>query len=145
MYNNDDDKVNLFMYLTRLGNNLIQTYDFDPKRFHINFEDPNIDVEIGQAINFGLILNELITNAIKHAFPENTVGSIDIKQCNESPDLIQIIIQDDGIGLQNEINFEDPQTLGFRIVHLLIRQLRANLQVEKYEGTRFIISFTLRP
>jgi two-component sensor histidine kinase len=98
---------------------------------------------VDQAIPCALILNELVTNALTHAFPGERTGTIDIQVFNEG-DRVNLVIRDDGIG----IAVEDPDRLsgmGFRIVRTLAMQLRATLKIERERGTVVTVAFTTKP
>jgi two-component sensor histidine kinase len=103
----------------------------------LDIED--IDLNMDTAIPLGLIINELVTNTIKYAFPQNE-GTITIK-LKSLPENIEITIADNGIGLPKDINLENPETLGLQLVQSLIGQLDGKLKLNKDNGTEFKITF----
>jgi two-component sensor histidine kinase len=98
----------------------------------------NIDI----AISLGLIINELLTNSFKHAFPNLEAGLIEVIFHRSSVDQkLHLIIQDDGIGIPEDIDFHSTNSLGLRLVRILTQQLRASLQVSSTSGTSFHFTF----
>jgi two-component sensor histidine kinase len=91
----------------------------------------------------GLITNELITNAIKYAFPDHREGELKIllKPDINNSGYYKLSITDNGIGLPSDFSLEKPASTGMFIVKLLIEQLGAKLEIENKKGTSFHISF----
>jgi two-component sensor histidine kinase len=98
-------------------------------------------VPIDVAIPLGLILNELVSNALKHAFPGERKGSIDVLLCEAGQERITLTVRDDGIGLPAGVRPGETQSLGLELVATLIDQLDAELTVLRSDGTEFRISF----
>ena len=90
-----------------------------------------------------MITNELITNAIKYAFPDHQEGDVHIilKPEINNGGYYRLTIEDNGVGLPVDFSFEKPASTGMFIVKLLIEQLGAKLEIEKNKGTSFHISF----
>lgn len=97
---------------------------------------------IDTAIPYGLLVNEIVTNAIKHAFPERKKGEI-LVSLREKNNVITLIIKDDGIGLPQTIDMTEINTLGLSLVTSLVDQLNGELTVERGHGTVFRIIFPL--
>jgi two-component sensor histidine kinase len=110
-------------------------------RFDAKLAD--IHVPLDKAIPVGLILNELITNSLKYAFPSQREGIIRIETVEESPGLICIRYKDDGIGLTKEIEPAQAQSMGFKLVRLLTRQLCAKLNLVNQDGLEIELRFTV--
>ena len=103
-----------------------------------NFLDKsNIDT----AIPCGLIINELVSNALKYAFPENIRGNITIHIFENTPQELTLTVSDDGIGLPEDISMDNAQTLGLRMVNTLTRQISGHLTIDRETGTTFQICF----
>jgi len=96
-------------------------------------------IRIDTAIPLGLIINELITNIIKYAFPQNE-GTITI-QLKSIPEKMELTIADDGIRPPKDIDLENPETLGLQLVQSLLNQLDGDLKVNTDKGTEFKIIF----
>ncbi len=150
LYNSSDlSKVNLNSYIHQLTGRLFRTYNVltDQVILQVNIED--LQLEIEQAITYGLILNELITNSLKYAFPANFKGqgiiSIAMRTQLENPLVITLEICDNGVGLPDHFDLSSSETLGFQIIQTLVRQLDGTIEVMKLEpaGTRVFITFPL--
>ena len=90
----------------------------------------------------GLILNELITNAIKYAFPDERAGKIQIEFNEISEDIYVLTVADDGIGLPDDFNIDQTESLGMQLVTSLVKQLNGNLEISGDNGTAFTILFS---
>lgn len=92
----------------------------------------------------GLIVNELITNAYKYAFPGNNTGTIWVKLLEEPDGKYSITIRDDGIGLPENFSMKKPQSMGTQIVQILVEQVDAQLEFTVNGGTSFRILFSIQ-
>ncbi len=139
-------EITLSGYLKKLGHHLEQTMTDNTRPVRITYDIENIVLEIDQAIPCGLILNELLTNAFKYAFPEGD-GVIRISgRCYPNSKQIELIIQDNGVGLPEEMNIDNIESLGIKIVSLLVKsQLEGSLDIRNDNGTRFEIRWPFQP
>jgi two-component sensor histidine kinase len=101
----------------------------------------NIKMGIDSAIPCGLIINELLTNAFKYAFPGNQAGEIHIHMRLIKNKSYELIVSDNGVGLPGNIDIQKPSTFGLNLVHLLTQQLEGKIEVNREKGTSFTISF----
>ena len=134
-------QVLLGEYLRGLAENLQQTYG----RPGIAFRLPALTalaLDVDRAIPCGLILNELVTNAVKHAFPGTATGEVGV-DVQPVGDRIQFRVWDNGRGRPNGLDIEHSKSLGLRLVRILAQRLRADIKVESYEGTAFTLTFPL--
>jgi PAS domain S-box-containing protein len=131
--------LNFKRYLEKLVYDILYTYEIRKGIIDIQLDIDDINLNIDTAIPLGLIINELITNTVKYAFPQNE-GTITIK-LKSLPENIEITIADNGIGLPKDINLENPETLGLQLVQSLIGQLDGKLKLNKDNGTEFKITF----
>lgn len=139
----DFSSINFAEYIKSLSYNLIQSYRL--QNCHIEFE-ADIDVvemSIDQAIPCGLIVNELVSNALKYAYKDREEGKLSIllKDINNR---IHLRISDDGIGLPENFKFEKTDSLGVQLVYSLTEQLDGTIDVESNSGTSFLITFDKR-
>jgi len=111
-------------------------------RLHV-LMDPHVSLDVDRAIHTGLIVNELVTNAFKHAFPGGAPGEI-VVSLRGKEDRLQLEVRDSGVGLPPGLTLAPAKTLGFRIVQILARRLQASLEVESNGGTAFSLSFPLQ-
>ena len=138
--NNTFVSINLGNYAEDLANALFRSYGTGQNIKLVVETDP-IEVNMETAIPCGLILNELISNAFKHAFVQKTSGQLVVRVGNEDKDTYQLIVQDDGGGLPDGIVSGQASTLGLQLVERLVRQLKGHLTVENRNGAFFSLTF----
>lgn len=136
----DLDKINFSDYIDSLIKDLFRSYRSQLNNINIRCESGEIFLEIDQAILCGLIINELISNSIKHAFIDRSEGEIVVKLYNEGDDY-QIIVEDNGIGFPEEIDIENTETLGLQLITSLTSQMTGKLEIISNGGTSVKISF----
>lgn len=108
-------------------------------RFEADVES-GIDIALGPAVSLALVVNELVTNAVKYAFPDDRPGRV-ILACRRTPDCIILSVADDGVGMPGDFDPGKPTGLGMRIVTSLVRQVRGTLDIgDAAPGTVFVIS-----
>ncbi|NOZ60933.1 MAG: PAS domain S-box protein [Calditrichaeota bacterium] len=132
--------VNMKQYIQDLLQQLSAIYDLD-SRIHIHFFGEEIYLDMDRAIPCALILNELITNAIKHAFPDGKSGDIIVRLKKADNERIVIICRDNGIGLPLTNSIDNSASLGLQLVKILTEQLEGKLTIKREQGTQFEISF----
>ncbi|OHD70610.1 MAG: hypothetical protein A2W19_03475 [Spirochaetes bacterium RBG_16_49_21] len=103
----------------------------------------NIQLNINSAIPCALIINELLTNSLKYAFPEDGRGTISLSFKKNPGGIHTLVIGDNGIGLPEDMDISDSKTLGLQLVNELVKQLRGKLSLDRKKGTRFTITFGL--
>ena len=138
-------RIGIGEYIDQLATTLFSTYEVDQRRVQLHIEAENIFIDLERAIPCGLLLNELITNSLKYAFPDGRKGQIWI-QFRPDGDHIILDYRDDGVGLPVDLNLENAQSLGMQLVHLLtIHDLQGSLKFENggKQGVQFFISFPL--
>lgn len=136
----DLTQINLSEYANELVNDLFRSYSVNTSQVKFKIESKNILVDINTAIPCGLIINELITNSIKHGFPDDRSGEIKMEiGCHGEN--CQIKIRDNGVGLPENLNINDVKTLGLQLVTNLTRQLDGTIELNRDNGTSFTIKF----
>jgi two-component sensor histidine kinase len=153
-----DDALNFSLYLQRLLQNLFQTYIFGNIEICLDLDlEKNIFFDMDIAVPLGMIINELVSNALKYAFSNRYKGTVKIKlfseetrdEPNNDEELIgkstgyTLSVSDDGIGISEEIDFENSDTLGLQLVNTLVNQLDGELELKRGNGTEFFIRFTV--
>ncbi len=139
---NDFAKINLAKYVKDISEELILFFGISQNRVKFSFDVDNISLGIDDAIPCGLIINELVSNTFKHAFPNGMNGEISIKIRLTNEDELELIFRDNGIGAPPNINFENIETLGLRLVNgIVTKQLRGKLKMNTQNGTEFCIIF----
>jgi len=131
--------VNFKEYLEKLILDIFYSYGITTSAIEsvLNIED--IHLNIDTAIPLGLIINELVTNSVKYAFPK-CKGKINLKLVSNK-DLIELTITDNGIGIPEDIDIENSKTLGLQLVKNLVNQLEGKLELDVNHGTEFKITF----
>jgi len=132
-------EINFKEYIENLLLDIFYSYGVKTGEIESELDIQNIHLNIETAIPLGLIINELLTNTIKYAFP-NCKGNIKIKLESKN-DFIELSIADDGIGISEDIDLENSKTLGFQLVENLVNQLDGELKLIRNHGTEFIITF----
>lgn len=127
-------------YLEGLIENIYSSYGVNIDRIKMEINAENIFLDINTAIPCFLLINEVITNCIKHAFPDGRSGTIiiDFKKLNDKH---IIRIQDDGIGLPDDFNINQTNTLGMQLITSLTSQLDGELEVTSNNGAEFKVTF----
>jgi two-component sensor histidine kinase len=136
------DRVNFGQYVRQLSYELRQSYAIRPDLVHIAIEAEEIELPVNQAIPCGLILNELLSNALKHAFPGGRTGKIDVHFARVESGELFLSCGDDGAGMPETFGWQDLHSLGLRIVTILTKQLDGTMTLDRNgRGTRFDLRF----
>jgi PAS domain S-box-containing protein len=148
-------------YIRELVENLFQTYVLNSKDIHLHIDmEENIFLDMDAAIPLGIIVNELVSNSLKHAFIGKDSGGMYITLCREkNGERINSIeeskyegckstsfilkVSDDGIGISKSIDLENPNSLGIQLVTTLVDQLAGELELKRNNETEFTIRFTV--
>lgn len=138
----DFAKINFSNYIHNLLSYLSSSHNLDPKRIKLNINVEDVSLDINTAIPCGLIINELVTNSIKYAFPDERSGIITVNLYSNYEDEYVLIINDDGIGLPEDIDFKKTTTLGLQLVYNLSNQLESSIELDRTNGTKFKIVFS---
>lgn len=143
LYQTDNfSNVQLEQYLQELVAYLQESYPLDSKKVEIDLKVSDLSINVNQALPLGLIANELIANAIKHAFTEKEKGTITVLVMDKEPGTVSVEISDDGKGLDiDPTNLRENGNLGFTLVSTLVKQLKADLEIETDHGTTFRFKF----
>jgi len=132
-------KIDLKDYVEALVANIFFTYGVNHQNIKSRIDVENIEIGIDTAIPCGLIINEIVTNSVKHAFPENT-GNIIVKISSKEED-IKLIISDDGRGLPENLDYEKTDSLGLKLVKNLVDQIDGQMKLDRNNGTSIEIIF----
>lgn len=135
--------IDFSKYISSLTSYLIKSYRVSSLNISIHKEIGNFEINIDKAIPCGLIINELISNSLKHAFPNARKGEIKIKIDTIDSDRAIIDVKDNGIGMPDEIDMKNVNTLGLRLVNTLIKQLDGMMEINRNNGTEYKIIFEI--
>ncbi|HEU4613108.1 MAG TPA: histidine kinase dimerization/phosphoacceptor domain -containing protein [Kofleriaceae bacterium] len=134
------ESIELGEYLRGLAQRLAMVYRLDTTRIAIEVVARPAHLDLDRAISCGVIVNELVTNAIVHAFPEDRKGKITIRVA-QVDDTIGLTVDDDGIGMPSDFRIEGASTFGLTLVHALTAQLDGTITRLPSEGTAIRVSF----
>jgi PAS domain S-box-containing protein len=135
----DMSRVDFKNYVELLCTNLFRTYATRPKDVSLEINIDEVLISINRAINLGLVFNELISNSLKYAFPENREGVISIHLHRQNKKL-NIVYKDNGVGIPEDIDFKTADSLGMQLINIFIKQLGGEIELNRTEGTEYIIS-----
>jgi PAS domain S-box-containing protein len=132
--------IDIAEYLKGLTSSLFVSYGVNPDDIVLSIQAEDVALGVDAAISCGLIVNELVANALKHAFPGGRKGVIRVILRREGPNA-RLEVADDGTRFPEGLDFRNPSTLGLKLVCILTDQLRGSIELDRREGTRFIIQF----
>lgn len=125
-------------YIRGLADDVFQATGISsPSAISLVLAVEEIVMTVDKAIPCGLIVNELITNAFKHAFPGGRRGTIRVELARTSGGRLRLVVADDGVGLPEGFTLQEPRSLGLRLIGTLSRQLDASLTVNRGQGASF--------
>lgn len=141
LYQSTDLKnIDFSDYLRTLANELFHAYADNTGRIELKINMEDIFLDINMAIPLGLIVNELITNSLKHAFPDGRNGEITI-DFHEKGDLYELNVKDNGIGFPEDLDYRKTGSLGLQLVNSLTDQIDGEVEMNGSPGSSFKISF----
>jgi PAS domain S-box-containing protein len=136
------NSVNIHEYLSNFLDYIRASFSTDAHSIKFIKNINEFIIKNDLAVSVGLITNELITNAIKHAFKNKEEGLI-LVEANKENDMLQLVIKDNGIGLNKDIKVSNPETLGFQIVDALVMQHDGFINYSVNEGTEFCVKLKI--
>ena len=136
------EHIEMGEYIEYLVNGLFNSYGVNSDKIKYKTDLQKVYLDIDSAIPMGLIINEIVTNTIKHAFPGELKGEIFIKMAQEEENIL-IVVADNGIGLPDDLLLDKTGTLGLQLVYNLTRQIDGELEIKRFKGTEFRIKFTI--
>jgi PAS domain S-box-containing protein len=137
----DLSKIDLAGYIRSLLTHLFHAYLVDPSQVRLETELEDVPLDINTAMPCGLILNELISNALKHAFPSGRKGVLMIRLRRGENGAVELRIADNGVGFPKGLDFRRTDSLGMQIVNLLVGQLGGTIKLVVKNGTAFTVAF----
>jgi PAS domain S-box-containing protein len=142
LYRSSDlSRINFSEYIDSLAILLFRSYGVNPAQIQLKSGGGQVYLSIESAVPCGLIVNELLSNSLKHAFPSGQKGIIEVYVSGDDSARVEIQLSDDGIGLPPGMDLEKLETLGLQLVRTLVKQLDGKLEVKSGPGTQYNISF----
>ncbi|MHC1697806.1 MAG: response regulator [Geobacteraceae bacterium] len=136
--------INVCEYLESLTKQLVFSYVADPEDIELDFAGVEFCLGIEEAIPCGLIVNELVSNSLKHAFPEKSERKISVTCRTDEENMVVLTVSDNGVGIPEGLDLNRTETLGMQIVCLLTKQLRGTIKIENDGGASFTLRFPLK-
>ncbi len=136
----DLGNVDFNEYMNQLVSHLSQSYGDLSHKINFKINSNNMYLNINTAIPCGMIINELISNSLKYAFPDGRSGEICIDLSSED-DSFKLIVSDNGVGIKGDLKIKDSKTLGFRLIDTLVKQIDGKMSLDTINGTRCEIHF----
>ncbi len=128
-------------YARALAADLFKSYRSTSGRVQLRMNVQDVFLGIDTAIPLGLIINELLSNALKHAFPEGRDGEIQIDLLRKGAGF-ELVVGDNGIGFPEDLDFRNTESLGLQLVVTLTDQLKGTIELDRTRGTEFRIAFS---
>lgn len=133
-------RVDVADYVQDLAGYLFSIYGIDPKTIKLNVNIKDVFLDIDTAIPSCLIINELVSNSMKHAFPKGKKGEIKVAMHPLKGKEVELIVSDNGIGIPEDVDFRNTESLGLHIVSLLAEdQLHGKIKLKRNKGPEFQI------
>lgn len=136
----DFSNINFSEYVHNISKNLVHSYSGPDNVPELHLETGSIFLNLDTAIPCGLVINELLSNALKYAFPNGRKGNITV-QLEQNDGAIRITIADDGVGLPEDVDYRNTESLGLQLVVTLVEQINGKIRLENKKGTKFVIDF----
>lgn len=146
--------VNFYDYTKHLTNDIFRSFGSSISNIELKIDVENIYLDIDTSVLCGLVINELITNSLKYAFPTSSAGAasrpngsrgkitVTMRRNEDSKSEIELIISDNGIGMPEDLDFRNTKTLGLHLVNTLVKQLDdGEVNLNRGKGTEFQIKF----
>jgi len=137
----DLTRINFSDYINRLTTHLFAIYRERANSINFNLNVGEVHIDINRAIPCGLVISELVSNSLKHAFPGSRKGQIIVKMNMNKKGRYTLIVRDTGVGLPERLDFRQPETLGLQLVNDLVNQIGGTVELDRESGTTFTIIF----
>ncbi len=137
----DFTRIDMTDYLRSLSISLFHSSRISLDRVKLKVEVEKVHIGIDKAVPLGLIINELISNGLKHAFPGGRTGEIRVGLSMVDEEMIRLTVGDNGIGFPRDVDFGKTESMGFQVVMALVQQLEGTIGFHQEVGTEFRITF----
>jgi PAS domain S-box-containing protein len=137
----DLSNIDFKEYVRKLTDHLLRSYGINQEKIKVVIAAEEVFLDINTAIPCSLMINELVSNALKHAFPPGTGGAISIEMRQDALKRYHLNVSDNGSGFPEEVDFRNVSSLGLQLVNTLVEQLKGKIELNKKHGTTFQIVF----
>ena len=137
----DYRNVSMAEYLPFMVGEMVRIFP-QSRTVKVDIEVENFALGVGKLVPLGILLNELISNAMKYAFPGKKDGRI-LVMASLKDGMAEVIVEDNGTGIPESVNVDESSGFGLRLVALLVKQLKGEILFERGQGTRFVLRFAV--
>ena len=134
-------RISMATHIQNLCADSARAYGMNGRRVELASRIGDVELDLDRAVSCGLIVNELVSNALKHAFPDGRAGRVCVELEPFGGERHVLVVGDDGVGLPADLDCHRADTLGLQLVDDLTRQLHGNIRVDRDGGTTFTITF----
>jgi two-component sensor histidine kinase len=134
--------VDFSKYLRRMVDHLFRSYGVDNRQIRLRTALDSVGLELDDALPSGLLISEVVSNSLKHGFPEGRKGEVRILLRRQSPATVLLVVSDNGVGFPDNLDWRKSRSLGLRLVQVLAQQLRGNLDIQSEDGTQVKLVFS---
>jgi PAS domain S-box-containing protein len=128
-------------YIGNLLNHLIYSHGSVGANIAVEKEIEEVDFGLSTAIPLGFLLTELVSNCLKHAFPNGRQGKVQVSLRSLAKNEFELVVADDGVGLPESVDFENPQSMGTDLIATFVEQLHGSIEIDRNDGTEVRIRF----
>jgi len=137
-------KIDFGEYIRDLTDNLFSSYGINADKVALKIDVKDVSFGVNLAVPCGLIINELISNSLKHAFPEGKTGEIVVSLRVAKEKEVELIVSDNGIGIPEDLDYKNTDSLGTQlVVNLVEKQLKGTIELDRKGGTTLTIKFKI--
>jgi Signal transduction histidine kinase len=141
LYQSTDLKnIDFGEYIRSLTTDLYHSMVSDPSQVELDLDLEDVRIDINTVVPLGLIVNELVTNSMKYAFPPGESGLIKVELCRANENIV-LRVSDNGVGFPANVDYKNTNSLGLQLVNNLIIQIDGELKLDKSQGTTFTLRF----
>jgi PAS domain S-box-containing protein len=134
-------RIDFREYITELVDNVTALNGGGSHRREVRLDVGEVRLDVNKGIPCGLIINELVSNALRHGFPEGRDGEVTVSMHRDESGGIALSVKDNGVGFPGHIDFRNTKSLGMQLVVSLVSQLDGTIELDRSEGTAFKIAF----
>jgi two-component system response regulator len=141
LYQSDDlAKIKFDEYVRILAEDLLYFYELDKGNIKMDIDVEDVSLNIETAIPCGLLIDEMVANSLKYAFPDERIGEIKI-ELHSDENSFNLMVSDNGVGIPNNIDTEKSDTFGMQLIKYLTKQLKGTMELDKSNGTKYNLIF----
>lgn len=138
---NDFSQINFSEYVVNLSKNLVHSYLVNNELIELRLDINKVSLNLDLSIPCGLIINELVSNALKYAFENRQEKGYILIKLKTDENYVYLTIADNGKGLPKNLDFRNTESLGLQLVTTLVEQINGTIELEKTKGTSYKITF----